>query len=507
MKQYEVFELVFTASAPSDNWVDVDLHAVFALNGTSTTVKGFYDGNNTYRVRYYPTQTGTCTWTVRGIVSAEGSEEVEPAAEGRHGMVHAEGVHFRFEDDSRYYPFGTTIYAMVHQPESHVDLTFHTLAKAPFNKIRFCVFPKHYDFNHNEPEHFAFSFHEEGKPDAHHPDPVFWQMLERRLAQLDAMGIQADLILFHPYDHWGFARMPLEDCLSYLDYLTRRLSAYPNVWWSLANEYDLMTEFEADWWYRFADYIHSNDPYGHLLSNHNFIKLWDFDDPNTTHCCIQVQGHDIEKVSSFVHKYGKPVLLDEMRYEGTIEHSWGNISAQEMTHRFWTAVTCGGYATHGETYLNKEEVLWWSKGGVLHGQSPERIGFLRKLVESLPGPLEIDPPKNFMSSEQMETFRKNPSEAPPMIRVFLQLSPEELDNFTSGLARCSCHVGQQVYLDYLGHDCPCVHTMHLPEEGSYTVHILDAWEMTDTIALTGASGTVKVPLPGKELTAVLAVRN
>ncbi len=34
--------------------------------------------------------------------------------------------------------------------------TLATLAAAPFNKLRMCVFPKHYDYNHNEPEHHPF---------------------------------------------------------------------------------------------------------------------------------------------------------------------------------------------------------------------------------------------------------------------------------------------------------------------------------------------------------------
>ena len=36
------------------------------------------------------------------------------------------------------------------------------------------------------------------------------------------MGIQVDLILFHPYDRWGFAAMSQHDNLVYLDYLLRR---------------------------------------------------------------------------------------------------------------------------------------------------------------------------------------------------------------------------------------------------------------------------------------------
>jgi hypothetical protein len=39
---------------------------------------------------------------------------------------------------------------------------------------------------------------------------------------------------------------------------------------------------------------------------------------------------------------------------------------------------------HGETYLNPEDILWWSKGGVLHGQSPPRLAFLRKILDQGP---------------------------------------------------------------------------------------------------------------------------
>ncbi|MCB0151174.1 MAG: DUF5060 domain-containing protein, partial [Caldilineaceae bacterium] len=60
---------------------------------------------------------------------------------------------------------------------------------------------------------------------------------------------------------------------------------------------------------------------------------------------------------------------------------WGNISAREMVHRFWQGTAAGGYVGHGETYLNPDAILWWSKGGVLHGESAPRLAFLRALLE------------------------------------------------------------------------------------------------------------------------------
>ena len=63
----------------------------------------------------------------------------------------------RYADGTPYHQFGTTCYAWTHQPGELQEQTLKTLAASPFNKIRFCVFPKsYYIANKNEPERFAF---------------------------------------------------------------------------------------------------------------------------------------------------------------------------------------------------------------------------------------------------------------------------------------------------------------------------------------------------------------
>ena len=79
------------------------------------------------------------------------------------------------------------------------------------------------------------------------PNVSYWQNYERLVAALGRMDIIADVILFHPYDrgHWGFDCMGGRDRetydmaldASYLRYAAARLSAYKNVWWSMANEW------------------------------------------------------------------------------------------------------------------------------------------------------------------------------------------------------------------------------------------------------------------------------
>lgn len=503
MKQYELFELSFSAPAPEGNQVAVNLTAVFAVEGSGIRVRGFYDGDNTWRVRFYPTIAGEYRWMVSGAVSASGVEFCEPNENPHAGIVRAEGTAFRQDGGAWFYPVGTTVYALIHQPEALVDQTLQTLSTAPFNKIRMCVFPKHYDFNQNEPELFAFERNTDGTFDFTRPCFAFWQMLERRLIQLDTLGIQSDLILFHPYDHWGFAQMKLEECLSYLDYLTRRLSAFPNLWWSLANEYDLM-DFPQNWWPQFASFLGEMDPYHHLLSNHNWRTLWDFHNPQTTHCCIQ--GSYVQRTDEFLKEYQKPVLFDEMCYEGNLVMSWGSISAQELTHRFWQVCAAGGYATHGETFMDPEDILWWAKGGILHGQSPARIAFLRSVLESLPGPLVPKPAFDISSLTPDSPIVKDN----PFLQRILAMPREQLDELRAN-AMPENYESQSAdgaaFLKYLGRHTPHCATLMLPEDGDYSIWALDTWEMTRTLTHEHASGKTEVPLPGKDYTAVLAIRN
>ncbi len=104
-----------------------------------------------------------------------------------------------------------------------------------------CVFPKHYAFSQNEPEFHAFERQEDGRFDTTRFNPTFFQHLERRIGDLRDLGIEADLILFHPYDRWGYSTMPSEVDDRYLRYLVL-VAAYRNIWWSMANEYDLMAQ-------------------------------------------------------------------------------------------------------------------------------------------------------------------------------------------------------------------------------------------------------------------------
>lgn len=510
MNQFEMCELIFKGPMLTEHYADIDLTATISHADAAVTVKGFYAGNGVYKIRFLPKTTGIYAYEVRGCISASGTVEVMTGQ--NHGMVVTKEQHFSYEDGTVYHPFGTTVYAFAHQEEKLVEETFRTLSENPFNKIRLCVFPKDYDYNKNEPEYYPFEKQSDGTWDVNRPCFAFWDKFEEKMCRLSRMGIQVDLILFHPYDRWGFIQLSMEDSIIYLDYLLRRFAAYPFFWWSLANEYDLCCQYKTKENFEvFEQFVAEHDPYHHLLSNHNCFAPWDFSRPNITHVCYQTKS--LHHVADWYVQYKKPVMVDECCYEGNLPQLWGCITAREMVSRFWTVVVSGGYCTHGETYLNPEEtedaVVWWSKGGHLIGESPKRIAFLKEFVYSLPGFIEPVESSNarlmqISSAEAEKTLSYLPKEMAALAKSVGAMNTVEKEGFLAGEYVASGKVEDMVYLTYINNYCPIQYPIHLPQEHSYTIEVIDIWEMTRNKVLTNVNGNVMVPLPGKQQVVIVA---
>ncbi len=357
-----------------------------------------------------PSFVGTYTYRVYGSFSEEiyeGTFEVTEATS--HGKVCANGWDLVYEDGTPYESIGTTCYVWTTQKEEIRRQTIETLKNSAFNKIRFCIFPKHYDYNYRDPYAFPYegtpvdnseinkyTFEEystvlgskhgkENQWDFSRFNPLYFQNLDQNIQELCDLGIEADIILFHPYDRWGFCHMPDWADELYLKYVTARYSAYHNVWWSLSNEYDLNPFRTIADWERYAKIIMENDPYGHMRSIHNCMAFYDYSKAWITHCSIQRQqgSQELECIPQWREVYRKPIVIDEMCYEGDIEQYWGDISPEQMLQRMWKTAVYGGYPGHGECYDN--ENIWWSHGGKLYGESYKRFGFLLDVMKKFNG--------------------------------------------------------------------------------------------------------------------------
>ena len=502
IEKWDYFELGLSTHITGNPFLDITFEAEFVHDHRSIKVAGFYDGGDTYRIRFMPDIEGEWTYVTRSnledLNGHTGKFVCTPTTGENHGPVSViDPYHFAYADGTPYHPVGTTCYVWNHQGNAMEEQTLGTLKDTPFNKIRMCVFPKRYIFNNNEPPCYPFEgevtrawspaigdiYRTAAPPDFwdfERFNPEYFQRLERRILDLRAIGIEADLVIFHPYDSgaWGFDRMPSEVNERYLKYLAARLSAFRNLWWSFANEYDLMLELNLNDWDYFFQIIEATDPYNQLRSIHNCRAFYNHRKPWVTHC--SVQHHDLLQVSTWMEEYGKPVVVDECGYEGDIGMAWGSLSAEAMVVCFWLGFTVGGYVGHGETYWNKEEVLWWSKGGKLHGESQTRIAFLRQIIEEVPTP------------------------------GLFPLSPDDTSRiFPEGIYKgmVGGRNGDEYLLIYQGRHQPRFRKINLLAGSSYRVDIIDTWNMTIDTFTDAATGMVEVELPSRKYMAVRAVRD
>lgn len=508
IEKWGLFEVENRGRSDGNPFRDYTMKVTFRSEQEEVTVNGFYDGGGVYRARFMPSYEGVYTYRVQGDFSdqtghAEGSFEAVAPSEGNHGPVAVvDGTHLGYADGTPYYSIGTTCYAWANQPMERQEQTLETLRNNAFNKIRFCFFPKFYEFNTKEPLTYPFERgHGEGLDaqlvekekagrvlfpgmqsaeqdydfDYTRPNPEHFRRYDLRIAQLMEMGIEADMILMHPYDRWGLNEMDKDACDWYLKYVTARYGAYRNVWWSLANEFDFIAVKTLEDWERYGRIVSENDPFHRLLSVHNGGPNYDFSKEWVTHCSLQrVEFYrTTEDTDAFLSKYGKPVVWDEICYEGNIGFGWGNITAEELVRRFWEAFVRGGHCGHGETYMDPEDILWWSHGGILKGDSPARLRFLLEILKDVPG--------GYLSKGE---------------GLF-----DEVVGYAGG------HVGEGPYLcydysiHYLGLCRPSYRPVILSDDADYEVEAIDTWNMTVT-SLGVMRGFQKVELPGRQYMAL-----
>ena len=179
-----------------------------------------------------------------------------------------------------------------------------TLKQSPFNKMRMCVFPKHYAYQRKRAALLSVRRNAARRSgilrDSIRPSFATWKNASANSATL---GIEADIILFHPYDegHWGFDRMDAASDDRYLKYIVARFVSVRNVWWSMANEFDFMKEKKPADWDRYFKIVQTSDPYGHLRSIHNGRMIYDHNKPWVTHASIQN--------GSAVEDFGRAITL------------------------------------------------------------------------------------------------------------------------------------------------------------------------------------------------------
>ncbi|MDZ7310208.1 MAG: FG-GAP-like repeat-containing protein, partial [candidate division KSB1 bacterium] len=324
---YEIYEVVLTANNPGANpylngpAVSVTFTGTSgAALGKSVTIKGFWDGGATYRVRFAPTATGDWSWTSSssdiglngksGVLTCSGTLPSGHAS--ARGHVH-ESVMFPYtfvhDDGTPFFLMGDTQWLFSSSDVSW-PTEFQTYVEARaaqgFNYVHGQVYamnPPGVEKNEGGPVFYS-----------NHVDnlnPGFFQILDQRVAYMNSRGIVAGLLLAWADEGWQQFSTPAQ-VDRYIQYLINRYAAY-NVIWITAGEYE---EAEPPGGHNhIGEFLKANDPYDHPITTHTINTSADDFGNAAWHTTIYEQTSNPAQITSD-RRYHKPVINAEFGYEG-----------------------------------------------------------------------------------------------------------------------------------------------------------------------------------------------
>lgn len=388
---YEVMELTF--DGPQQRSMDtpardIDFRVRFRHESGAPeyTVYGFWDGDgkggmtgDVFKVRFTPTKAGR--WNLAEVAS--NADELEGQREGDY-VTAVPSDHpgfwivdedspgrrwYRRPDGSHPYIFGNTHYSFLSgygpggQPGGNGIVADITGNAAYFKKLRFSLHGDRYPHPTEKP-----FFDDEGEPTdrgdySHRPNPAwFHERVDLAVQTAYVHDLIADLILAGPDTEESRstlrARYNNGDPTPYLKYVVARYGSYPNVWITLANEYEgwnpTYSEKEIA---RFGRIIRQFLPYPTPLSVHSSPRtLWSaaFDTLPAwaDHIVIQQKLRHLAPAADVIREArGKPgggvrempLVNDELSYQGAGDkHNEGDTIEAHLG-----AFLGGGYATTG----------------------------------------------------------------------------------------------------------------------------------------------------------------
>jgi len=241
-------------------------------------VDGFYDGGNTWRFRFMPTQLGIWHWTTAsndpGLDGKTGSIEcVTPTKSCLHGPLKVQGYHFVHADGTPRFLISTRLTCQFAPPSTWPPLVEFLQANG-INRVLFMMpgVDSKKDPVHTQRNLFA-------------PGPDYTQYHVAAFRAIDEFTDalrQAD-ILASPYFYYDPRRdlmwkMTPEQDRAYLRYGMARLGAFGNVMPVLANEVELKTTNYQDpafdlrshaWTNEMGSFLKSRAVFGQPVSVHN----------------------------------------------------------------------------------------------------------------------------------------------------------------------------------------------------------------------------------------------
>ncbi len=429
VQQWDIYEIALKATRTYENpFVDVSLSAVWthAGSGRKLTVNGFYDGGNTWRIRFMPGELGTWQYVTRSCDPALDGQRGEinctrPTASYLHGPLRAEGHHFVYADGTRPYLVSTRLTCQFSTPAVWEGVIAHLKARR-INRVLFVIGGMHGTIK-----------------DLYGHGPDFCRYNVATFQKIDAFidALRRADIIASPYFYYfndGVQRHLTEDQdRAFIRYGMARFGAYTNVMPCLANEVEqkfTRRDGQYDpqslvWANKMGPYLAEQTLFGQVVTVHNpletslavnpgfytLLRDWPFP---WAHCMLrQIQigslssvaeiSDDVAEVQQAVYnvrgyarqnqlladlrRFNVPVVNEEPGYEmcGVFEpdelRAWNSQTCETLVPTFWTAVTAGAYCMWGHcaTYELADPLP-----GMMSSQTPDRLRILHDCMSELP---------------------------------------------------------------------------------------------------------------------------
>lgn len=263
VERWGIFEASFTSARAYDNPLqDAELFVTFTSPSRETrTVRGFWDGGSTWRVRFSPDETGEWTYATRalpatdtGLGSRTGAFRVA-AAKGqtrfdRHGRIRVSATRTFLEhaDGTPYFWLADTGWnAALHSTPDEWQHYIGERARQGFTAIQWVATQWRAAPEGDRLKERAFAGHERIAV-----NPAFFQRLDAKAAALDRAGLLNVPVLLwaigggsNPNVNPGFS-LPEDQAIRLARYMIARWQAY-DVAWILPGDGDYRGERAARW--------------------------------------------------------------------------------------------------------------------------------------------------------------------------------------------------------------------------------------------------------------------
>jgi len=420
VQRWNIAEIELTAAHPHANPCrDVTVSATFTgPGGQAITREAFWDGGNTWRLRFAPTAVGRWTWrttcaTDPGLDGRAGTLDCVPytgeVATYRHGFLRVsdDHRHLAYADGTPFFWLGDTHWQM---PDTE--------------RVDVCNDPAHHggrcpyggQFQHLVADRKAKGFTlYQTYPSATNPawwshpytaiDPTRFQRVFD--VEMDHLAVQGFVVALGMGHFNNSTKMPAGDLCRWARYLVARYGAHPVVWIT-CQEMNAPEEGGRNRiavWKQVAEAIARADGYGHPHSAHQWVLNVD-ERPlggEPWHDWFALQGGhrgsgltpQARYAGYYVFRPTKPMIETEAMYEDV--DCGGVADTDDARMAAWKAMLCGcaGY-TYGAAGVwalkwdpadprwqnYNHEIAAWYAGMALPGS--RQMGVMKQFLETLP---------------------------------------------------------------------------------------------------------------------------